>query len=140
SRLTLARSASRAVRRSTCSWMVRSTVSRASARSLGAIVKAFSCSSKTASRSAVEILFRQEWQTYFGVFEGTYIFLPQWQKVSPVNRWSERLALALPLPLPARIALQRSQISSETIAGAGVRTHSDSGFGIQCFLSPRDFV
>ena len=38
-----------------------------------------------ASRSATGILFRQLWQIYFGLFDGTYIFVPQAQKVKPAK-------------------------------------------------------
>jgi hypothetical protein len=86
-------------------------------------------------------LLRQDWQTYFGVFEGTYIRPPQWQKVSPAKRWTGRLAVRV---FPRRFSVMRAfaafQISSGTTASTSEVTHSWAGFRFQPLPSPRDFV
>jgi hypothetical protein len=59
---------------------------------------------KMRSRSAWGILVRQPFrvQTYFGVLGGTYIFAPQWQKVSPPKSCTGRFAAGPAAPTPSR--------------------------------------
>src|SRR5262249_36859598 len=100
--------------------------------------KFFSCSAKTASKSAVGILFRQRWQTYLGVFEGTYIFWPQTQYVTPAKRWTAFRAGLFPTSRrSSRMAFARSQSSSETFGSHGDRPQSACGSRPPRFLSPR---
>src|SRR5438132_1524968 len=42
-------------------------------------------------KSMIGILFGHSVQTYFGVFVGTYILLPQEHGTMPANRWTTRL-------------------------------------------------
>jgi hypothetical protein len=75
------------------------------------------------------------------VFEGTYIFVPQKQNVSPVKRWIVFLAGGMPfLRLSSKRALHWSQSSAETIAGTSDQTQSAAGFTTQLFFSPRLLV
>ena len=51
--------------------------------------------------------------TYFAVFDGTYILVPHWQKVSPAKSCRTCLVICLRLPLrPPRTALHSSQSST----------------------------
>src|SRR2546425_11390593 len=100
-----------------------------------------SCSWKMVSRSAVGILFRHFWQTYLGVFEGTYIFSPQWQRTRPGNRWAAFLAGRLVFTRrSSRNALHSFQRSSETMGSTSDHTHSSSGFWSHFLPSPVLFV
>ena len=84
--------------------------------------------------------FRQGLQVYLGLFEGTYIFLPHSQYVTPEKRWTVGLVCFWSFArCRSRMWLQAAHSSSETMAGASRCTHSDSGFSTQARFLPSGF-
>jgi hypothetical protein len=86
------------------------------------------------------ILLRQAPQVYFAPLWGTYIFVPQTQKVYPAKGWTTLFVgrVAGARLRSARIWFAVSQVTSSTMPGTSVQIQSSSGFGTQCFLSPVD--
>jgi hypothetical protein len=76
---------------------------------------------------------------YLGEFAHTYIRPPQEQVAIPEKRWTVFRAIGFrPAKAASKIALQRSQSSSETTGSTCVHTYSVSGFKSQLFV--RSFV
>ncbi|MEA2600118.1 MAG: hypothetical protein QOF89_1110 [Acidobacteriota bacterium] len=86
------------------------------------------------------ILLWHPWQIHLGLFEGTYIFRPQWQKTTPVKRWTARGPGLRPSERSRRTEAHDSHTASSTIAGTGTSTHSLSGLSLHFFPSPRLLV
>jgi hypothetical protein len=76
---------------------------------------------KTRSRSAIGIFARHFRHTYFGVFEGPYIFSPQRpQKVYPAKTWTAFLDRGIGRSVAGvRISRHACQSSSETTGSHG---------------------
>src|SRR5207247_10232848 len=71
------------------------------------------------------------------MFEGTYIFCPQWHKVTPAKSCTAFLAGRFPSFRESRSWLHCFQSSSLMMGSTCEKTHSSSGLSFTFFLLPR---